>query len=185
MKNTKYKLDKLFPESPELYKLKKTYLNVFGYIHQQDWMGACHASTAILYILLKEQGYEVEACIGEVSKLPIIFDHSWIEYEGKVIDASISNTLIKGLKFPPVFLSIDLVSESKTDFEYGCNSSGGIDPTAGAISKMTIGMYMDDFPDHPQGLWGIAKRLAKIQSLRFNVAKVKNKYGESNWVIKS
>ncbi len=185
MKNAEYKLDKLFSGSPELYKIKKTFLNVLGYIHNQDWMGACHATTAILYVLLKEQEYEVNACIGEVSNPPIIFDHSWIEYEGKIIDASISNTLIQWLKFPPVFLSIDLVSEKETEFEYGCSSGGGIDPTADAISRMTIGAYMDNFPGHPQGLWGIAKQLAKKQSLHFNIAKAKSKYGEGEWAIKS
>ena len=142
----KNQLDKLFPNSPELYKLRKTYLNVLEYIHNQDWMGACHATTSILYVLLKEQGYEVKACMGEVSKPPIIFDHSWIEYNGKIVDAAISNTLIQGLKFPPVFLNTDLVSESETEFEYGCASGGGIDHTARAISEMTIGTYMDSFP---------------------------------------
>lgn len=171
--STERKLDKLFPESPELYKVKKTFLNILGYIHKQDWMGACHATTAVMYVMLNEQGYEVEACIGEVFKAPII------------IDAAISNTLIQGLKFPPVFLSTDLVTEHETEFEYGCKTGPSIDPTADDISSMTIGTYMDNFPGHPQGLWGTAKELSKKQTLRFNVAKAKAKYGESKWVIKN
>jgi len=184
MNDTKRKLAKLFPDSPEIYKTKKTFLNVLNYIEDQGWMGACHASTAIMYILLKEQGCEVQPCIGEVFKPSIIFDHSWIEYDGKVIDAAISNTLIQ-LNFPPVFLNIDMMTEKKTEFEYGCSSGGGMDILAADISKMTIGSYMDSFLGHPQGLWGIAKELAKKQSLMLNVEKAKSRYGGSEWVIKS
>ena len=146
-------MDVLFPDSPETYKLKNTFITVLKFIHDQDWMGACHASTAILYVLLKEQKYNVTACIGEVGKPPIVFDHSWIEYNDKVIDAAVSNTLIQGLSFPPIFLGYDLKSSKETEFEYGLSRGNGIDPQAMAISNMTIGAYMDAFPGHPKGLW--------------------------------
>ena len=69
-------------------------------------MGACHASSAILFILLREQGYEAVPCIGEVSKQPIVFDHSWIEINGNIIDAATSNSLIPEINLSPILLGI-------------------------------------------------------------------------------
>ncbi|WP_223789405.1 hypothetical protein [Marinicella meishanensis] len=184
MKSQSSKLNKLFDNSTGLYKFKKTFKNTLDYIHEENWSGACHATTAILYVLLKEQGYDVIPCIGEVSNHPIIFDHSWIEYDDKVVDVAISNTLIENLNFPPVFLNIDLESELNTKSIYGY-SGNGIDHTAYAISMMPIGEYMDNFSGHPHGLWGIAKMLAKKQSIRLNVSKSRVKYGGDRWVIRN
>jgi len=138
-----------------------------------------------MYALLKEQECDVSAWIGKVGKSTIVFDHSWIEYDGKIIDAAISNTLVQGLGFPPVFLDYDLKSSEKTEFEYGFSNGNGIDPQAIEISNMTIGAYMDAFPGHSRGLWGIAKEIAKMQSLRFNVDAAKKKWGGSTWLIKA
>lgn len=188
MTSIKTNLDTCFPDVPENYKLKKTFMNVLNYVHKQDWMGACHATTAIMYILYKEQGYDVNACIGEVGEVgeqPIIFDHSWIEIDGKVIDVSISNTLIEGLKFPPIFMDIDLISLKNTKFEYGIAWGNGFDEQAEWIFGLTLGAYMEEFPGHPNGLWGIAKNLAKNQGLKMSFGNAKRKWSDDNWTKKS
>lgn len=184
---SKYKVnaDRLIPDLPKTYKLKRTFFNILRYIHAQDWQGACHATSAIMFVLLREQGYEAFACLGEVSKNPIIFDHSWVEIDGKVIDAAVSNTLIRGVNFPPVLLGFDLQSGLESELDYGTTEGGGIDQQASMIASMPIGQYMDGFPGHPDGLWGIAKEVAKAQSVKFNIKTAKNKWGTSQWIVKS
>ncbi len=60
--------DRLYPDSPETNQLKKTFFNMLVYIQENDWQGACHAATAILFVLLREQRIEAVPCVGEVSK---------------------------------------------------------------------------------------------------------------------
>ena len=87
--------DQQFPDTPDSYKIKKTFFSVLKYIHKNNWTGACHATSSIMFLLLKEQGIDVNLYIGEVARESIIFDHSWLELDGKPIDAAISNTLIQ------------------------------------------------------------------------------------------
>ncbi|MDO8908255.1 MAG: hypothetical protein Q7W55_07120 [Pseudohongiella sp.] len=175
----------LYPDSPETYRLKKTYFNVLSYIHENDWQGACHATTAILYVLLREQGLEAVPCLGEVSQGPIVFDHSWIEIDSKVLDAAVSKSLIQGISFPPVFLDSNLLTGDRSDLIYGSDIGRGLDAQAQAIADMPIGLYMDGFPGHPEGLWGIAKLLGKRQGLKLSLVLAKSKWGKSNWVVRS
>jgi hypothetical protein len=91
--------DRLYPDSPETYRLKKTFFNVLAYIDENDWQGACHATTAILFVLLREQGIAATPYVGEVSKAPIVFDHSWIEVDSEVCDAAVMNSLVRGVHF--------------------------------------------------------------------------------------
>ena len=175
----------LYPDSPSTYKLKKTYFNVLSYIRENDWQGACHATTAIMYILLREQGLEAVPCLGEVSRGSIVFDHSWIEVDSKVLDAAVSNSLIHGISFPPVFLDSNLLSGDRSDLIYGTDKGRGLDAQAKAIADIPIGAYMDAFPRHPEGLWGVAKLIGKRQGLKLNLVSAKSKWAKSNWAVRS
>ena len=162
--------DRLYPDSQETYRLKKTFFNVLAYIQENDWQGACHASTAVMFVLLKEQGIEATPFIGEVSKVPIVFDHSWIEVDAKVIDAAILNTLVQGVNYPPVLLGNDLYTGEKTELLYGTDKGRGLDVQAEFIAKMPIGQYMEGFTGHPEGLWGISKLLVQCTNIVLKIA---------------
>lgn len=177
--------DKNFPDASETYKLKKTFFYILKYIHQNDWTGACHATSAVMYILLKEQGIDVSLYIGEVARDGIIFDHSWIEYSGQPIDAAISNTLIQGIAFSPVFCGIELESGNPTESKYAYQSGQGLGPEMLFYSSNTLGGYLDRFPGHPKGLWGIASILAKELGVKFNIGKAKRKYFNEHWLHKN
>jgi hypothetical protein len=185
IKSLKAIADKSFPDSQETYKLKKTFFCVLKYLHKHDWTGACHATSSVMYILLKEQGVDVKLYIGEVSREGIVFDHSWIEYGGQPIDAAIGNTLIQGIRFSPVFCGVELETGESTKSNYSFKSGQGLGPEMAFYSSNTLGFYMDGFPRHPQGLWGIAAVLAKELGVRFNVGKVKSKYADENWLQKA
>lgn len=177
--------DRLYPDSPDTYRLKKTFFNVLAYIHENDWQGACHATTAILFVLLREQGVAAIPCVGEVSKAPIVFDHSWIEVGSEVCDAAVMNTLVEGVHFPPVFMGTDLRTGKETELQYGSEIGRGLDPQAAVIAQMPIGQYMQGFPGQRDGLWDIAKQLAKRQALKFTVPSAKRKWGEASWEVRS
>ena len=86
--------DRQCPDSLETSLLKKKFFNLLAYIQENDWAGACHATTAIMFVLLHEQGIPSAPCIVVVSKDHIVFDHSWIEVNSKICDAAVTNTLI-------------------------------------------------------------------------------------------
>lgn len=168
--------------SPKIdYKVRETFFAILRFIHMNDWQGACHASSALLYILLREQKYNADLFIGEAGVNSVAFDHSWIEIDGKVYDAAISNTLIKEIRIAPVMANIDLSTGNKCEITYGINSSQGYDSHAQAISKVPFSYYMDNFPEHPKGLWGLAKDMGKGIGVSINLGKVKTKYGNTIW----
>ena len=177
--------NKLFPDSPDTYKLKKTFFAILNFIHKNDWTGACHATSSILYVLLKEQGLDVSLYVGEVKRGTIIFDHSWVELNNKPMDAAISSTLIDGISFSPVLNGFDLESGKPTEMEYGYISGLGFDQEIAPYINHPLGVYMDDFPGHPSGLWGLAKEIGKEIDLRLNTTKINNKYKNTQWLQKS
>lgn len=40
---------------------------------------------------------------------------------------------------------------------------------------------MDGFPNHPQGLWGVAKDVGKRCGMKLNVEKLRKKHSEVRW----
>jgi hypothetical protein len=183
--NLKSVADKQFPDSPVTYKLKKTFFEVLKFIHKHDWTGACHATSSVMYLLLKEQGVDVKLYVGEVSRGNLIFDHSWLEYEGQPIDAAISNTLIRGIRFSPVLCGVELETGSLTESNYSFQSGQGLGPEMLQYSSKPLGFYLDGFPRHPKGLWGIASVLAKDMGVSFNIGKAKAKYSNEHWQQKN
>ncbi len=63
-------------------------------IREAYWGGACYASTAMAHVLLKSQGIESIPCIGVVKCVNgEIFDHAWLEIDGKIYDLAIANPM--------------------------------------------------------------------------------------------
>ncbi len=181
----KKKADELFPNEPSIYKIKKAYFSVLNFIHKADWSGACHASSSVLFVLLREQKINANIFIGEVARDKFIFDHSWVEIGSLPYDAAISHTLIEGFRFSPVFKGVDLETGKNTESNYGFVSGNGLEEEMNFYSKNTLGYYIDSFPDHPQGLWGIASILAKDIGIKFSVTKARQKYSDERWQLKS
>ncbi|TQP27684.1 hypothetical protein FLL93_19630 [Vibrio cholerae] len=187
MKTLIQKADRLFEETPDIYKIKKVFFGMLDYLHKNDWQGACHASSSIMYLILREQGVDIQLYLGEVKRGDIVFDHSWLEYHGQPIDAAISNTNIRGFSFPPVFLGYDLTHSNveKTSSNYSFVEGEGLDPEMLFHSKNSFGQYLDGFSGNPNGLWGVAKNFSKTIGYKFNIAKAKSSYSNDRWQLKS
>lgn len=148
------------------------------YISNNQWSGACHAISSVLYVILVENGYKPEICIGEVQKDNYIFDHSWIELDGKIIDIAIGLTLDGTYISAPIILDINIESEEKNKIKYGANGNG-IEGEALLVSQCPFSLYMDMFPYNDKGLWGIVEELINkeidIQKMKIKYQNVKRK----------
>ena len=180
---TKFKkvAEQKLPSTPDNYKIATTFFEILKFIHKNNWEGACHATSAIMYILLREQGIDARLYIGECQQDSFVFDHSWVEIRGEVVDAAISMTWVQGMSFPPVLKNIDLDTGEKTKITYGVRSGQGYDQFASTIRDLPFYMYMDIFPNHPKGLWGVAMDMGKKLGVKTNLEKMKGKYGLTKW----
>lgn len=135
--------------------------------------GACHLISAIMYILLNEQGISSELCIGEVSNANGYFDHSWIEINGSAFDVAIQLTYDENTN-AAVFAGYDLDSLHTTKNNYRFYK-GGLDPyIAGRIHKQPLTAYMDGAGDHHG--WLDIERIGKRLGLDLDHNVLKEKY---------
>lgn len=162
-------------------KTHKVYIATLGYIHDADWSGACHATTSIITTILRVQGISAEPYIGECRCGQFFFDHSWVEVDGEVFDAAVSNTLIDKFHFPPVYRGIDLSTMQPTSIAYGVASGNGYDPTAEMIRNMSVAEYMKGFPGQSGGLFGIAETLTKVMGGRISAKKLEKNCSQLSW----
>lgn len=153
-------------------KLYTLITNLYQYMLEKEWIGACHATVSALYVILKEEGYSPEICIGEVRKDNFIFDHSWLMLDNKIIDLAISMTLINGIPMnAPVILDINVDSLTKNEMIYGIKENG-LDCQALAVINYPFNDYMDSFPFNKKGLWGVIEEILQ-RDIDINILKEK------------
>ena len=123
---------------------------VWNFIESQDYRGACHSTSALLYVLLSEKGYDPEIFIGELS-LPnygTLFDHSWIEIDGKVIDLAIALPYLKELDSDPIVMGRNVRTNKLSDLVYNSKSKHPkFDLDAQRVKGQSIYDYLDNAPD--------------------------------------
>lgn len=75
------------------------------------WVGECHATSAVLYVALKELGLDPRLCVGEVDA-GFLFDHSWVELDDKIIDLAVSlpHPQASSSLSPPIILDMNIRS---------------------------------------------------------------------------
>jgi len=136
--------------------------------------GACHLLSGIMHVLLNEQGVESDLCIGEV-RHPSgpVFDHSWVEIDGKVFDVAIQATYNDELH-APVFADVDLDTMRATKFNYRYQTKG-LDGIAKMIFEMPFIEYLDGAPK-AFGKWGGIEFIGKRIGLSLKVDELRVKY---------
>ncbi|MFJ7616183.1 SEC-C metal-binding domain-containing protein [Bacillus cereus] len=172
--------------------LVDTYFAVFNHAMRKKWVGACHALSGILYILLKEQGFKPRLEIGftKSSKIPFPFCHSWINLDGYTYDVGLyrSHSPFKHDINPyiqisnPIFKGIDLEQGKVSNVSFGVSSEReSIDNNYNQLIKMTIGEYMDNWPNHKDGLWGETIEIAERIGLNIKIDYLKSEYYEDKF----
>lgn len=147
--------------------------NLYRYMNEKQWMGACHATASVLYVALSELGLKPKLCIGEVSMEPFWFDHSWITLDDMIIDLAAAITLQGGAPVSgPIVFDKDIRTGSMYEVEYGIKKSG-LDAQARFVMQAPFSEYMDNFPDEQNGLWGVLKI---VYPEKINIEDIKVKY---------
>ncbi len=165
-------IEKIILENGYDKNLSDILISFCKYIFNNQWRGACHAISSILYVILVENGFNPEICIGEVQKNSYLFDHSWIELDGKKIDIAISLTLDGTYVSAHIILDINIMTKEKNKIKYGVKFNG-IEGEALFVSKCPFNIYMDMFPYNDKGLWGIVE---EILNKKINIDEIKLKY---------
>jgi hypothetical protein len=172
---------KLRDSNPKSFMINKSFCGVLDFIHANDCQGTCRQSSAVLYFLLAAQGIEATLCRGEASIDKLYFDHSWLEIDGNIYDAAISKTLINSLCFPPVFRGIDLSTNEPTRLKFGTLSGLDHDESVRWIRSISVAEYMNLYPHHPDGLYGIVKLVGKSVGVHLSVTGLRKKALHSQW----
>lgn len=153
--------------------------NLMQYMKEQRWIGACHATTAIMFVALSEMGFSPRACIGEVTGVGVgVFDHSWIELDDKIIDLACSMTLLGGRPAnAPIILDVDTYTGKKYEMKYGIEYAG-LGRNAEYIRNIGFCEYMDAYPSYKNGLWDVVSIVLK-QGV--NIPELRLKYQNTQW----
>lgn len=152
----------------------------------EKYAGFCYASVAVLTILLREQGVHAVSCMGDVVGNGIRpFNHSWVEIDNEAYDVAILRPLLEGLTFPPVIRGYDVDTKKPTGFEYGISSGQPDTDEEAKVKRTPFKQYMDGWPVHPKGLWGLADILGNKLGLSVTSDGLAKKYSDIKWVIKN
>jgi len=157
------------------------FLQVLRFVIEEPYRGACHASSAILYVLLRESNIDATINIGELGRDNICFDHSWVEVGGKIFDVAIARPDDPVFDGAPVFMEHDLDSMKAPLWQYGTSSGIGDDPFVEQIKAGSFATYMNNAPFHTNGLWHYVQKFGKRCGLKINLNKARQKYSQVQW----
>jgi hypothetical protein len=156
--------------------LRITYQELLSEIVRERWHGACHSSSAILYLLLAEQGLEPTLCIGEVHSGIYRFDHSWVEVDGLIYDAAVGYPQENEGMYvsPPVFASADMEEGMPTHLKYGLPGSLAEDGLL--VANSDLDEYSELQPAEYE-IWTVAEEIADRMGLAMCCSELRQKYG--------
>lgn len=170
-------------EVPQAPIIRDTCFAVLSRIEYMGWSGACHATTAILHVLLDHQGVESVPCVGEAQLPAGFFDHSWVEINGEPYDMAIALPLEPRLRVPPVFKGHDVESMTPSMVRYGVHS-GLPDTSADMVKSQSFAQYADGYPDHRDGLWGVVVEIGSPLGLRLRASELRAAHLNTEWVVR-
>jgi len=163
-------------------ELLSIFSEILSFIWLNSWRGACHDTSAILYILLTEHGLSPNLCIGEVAAdLPEraekhFFGHSWVEVSDSIFDPAISMPQLGAPDVSaPIFGSIDLFSGKKTSLQYGVTSSHGLDQPALINCKKNLHEFALAQPR--DDIWSLSVAIGKRIGLPLKSSDIATRYG--------
>lgn len=160
------------------------------YIEATGWFAACHSSSAVLHMLLKERGIDSVIKIGEVAGYRYIFDHSWVEIDGKIFDAAVAYPdRVKGKRLSGVvYAGIDVDTDLPCSLTYGAGRPGGLDTETQEFAAAPLGVYFQladrdallkslyDGSPRPVELWHRAAMIADQCGIRTSPTALASKY---------
>lgn len=172
----------------------RTFATLYEFMLDERRHGACHMISAVAFVLLNEQNVKATLCLGEVAVADgtfsdvatlTTFDHSWIEINAEVYDIAIDAPLgTQRVARAPVMATRHIDNGRPADFVYGASSPAGLDAEARAIARVTLREFMDGFPDHEHGLWGIVVERGASIGVATSVPTLRERYGNVRWTLR-
>jgi hypothetical protein len=160
--------------------LEKSVINLYNFMIKENWCGACHASSSVLYVALSELGFKPVLCIGEVEGEGLYFDHSWIVLDGKIIDLSLSMTMLNGMSVCGLIVcGKDIDTNEAPNLQYGI-CGRGLEGEAKMVMNMPFVQYMNGFPYGKDGLWTI---VAKVLEKEVDINQMRKKYKNTRRIL--
>lgn len=163
---------------------QKVFATVLKLLHGSDWSGACHASSAITHIALKEMGVENTLILGEAVIDGAHFDHSWVELDGMPIDSAISMPLDPDYAASPVFLGMDTGARRPTEVIYRA-STDGLDEDSQIIVEGDLGHYIDNFDVGHGTFFTPMVMVLDTLGIRRTEDQLRSAHSSSRWTIKA
>jgi hypothetical protein len=149
-----------------------------------NWRGACHDTSASLYMILSEKGLKPKLIIGEVMSTTVTFDHSWVEVDGNIFDIAVSLPDKGGADVgPPIFSTLDLDSTRPTQLEYGVRTSIGLHNHGLEVADKTLDEY-SKAQNPNDDIWSLTSLIADQCELSLDANYLKRKYGHVRRVIR-
>lgn len=156
--------------------LFKAYGVVLSFIWEERYEGACHDTSAVMFMLMCELGLSPELCIGEVWSDSSTFDHSWVECDGLIFDAAVCLPQQGGAWVGgPIFGSHDLISERPTKLSFGVTSPYGLDENTRSITDLSLTEYAQIQPQ--PNIWTLVVAFAGRIGLDLTFIDVERRYG--------
>jgi len=165
-------------------KIAEIYSVILKWIYENEYRGGCHDTSVAMYIVLQESNIDCDLFFGEVKTENQYFDHSWVEINMKIYDASICMPLLGGKWHPPVFSSYCLENNILSSLVYGASSGKGFDDTGQFVSSVNLSAYSQSHTENPNKVWELAKLFGKEAGIKLNIGKLKKQYGHKFRTIK-
>lgn len=181
LENYRANAEFLAGERVECSGIINPFFQVLRFVIEEQYRGACHASSAVLYVLLRELNIDATINIGELGRDKLCFDHSWVEVEGKIFDVAVARPLEPIFDSAPVFMSHNLESMKAPLWEYGISSGMRDDPFVELIKAGSFATFMDNAPVHKNGLWHLVQKFGNRCGLKINLNKTRQKYSQVHW----
>lgn len=169
---------------PNGKRLFQAYAALLNFASQNDWTGACHDSSAALFMVLSEMGFSPSLVIGEVKAPAGTFDHSWIEVDGKIFDVAVGFPGEDGHYVgPSVFASLNLDTGEPTELEYGVRSPGGFDHVGHFVANSNLKDYSTAQPAGST-IWDITPYIGAACGVKLRKSDLRRKYGQVTRIVR-
>lgn len=169
---------------PNGKRLFQAYAALLNFAWQNDWTGACHDSSAALFMVLSEMGFSPRLVIGEVKAPAGTFDHSWIEVDGKIFDVAVGFPGEDGHYVgPSVFASLNLNTGDPTELEYGVRSPGGLDQVGRFVASTNLNDY-STVQSAGSTIWDITPCIGAACGVKLRKSDLRRRYGQVTRIVR-
>ncbi|MCL2072096.1 MAG: hypothetical protein FWH07_07690 [Oscillospiraceae bacterium] len=174
-------------------QIPQIFYTLLRFISETNWNGACHGTSAVLYVIYSELGYKPRLCTGMVNAGIWSCGHSWIEMEGEIYDVSCYFPNSGSPRRMPVFHGKQLDTMANSEVLYGV-SMPQLDEGVKVVSaKATFaGIMAEKYPTLMNAnLWQVMDNICMLANVNiFDVVggvidarALREKYKDTRWEL--